>query len=106
LLQIDDVVAPQHGCPPVEEAVTDVKTGFDQGAPRLGAADAIDPESSQMLKRLDGGAGPVSVDPVSVDEHATMKNGGQPSLHVGNGSSLVSEGERQAYRYAAISWSN
>jgi hypothetical protein len=35
-----------------------------------------------------------------------MKNDGQPPLHIRNGCPLVPEGERQTYRYAAISWSN
>ena len=106
MLEVDDIVAPQHGCPPIEEAVTDAKTGLDQGAPRLGAADAIDPESSQMLKCLNGCSRPVSEDSDSVDERATMKNAGQPTLHIRNSRPLVSEGEGQTYRYAAISWSN
>jgi hypothetical protein len=106
LLQIDDIVAPQHGRTPIEEAVTDAKTGLDQGAPRLGAADAVDPESSQMLKCLNGCPRPVPEDSVSVDERATMKNDGQPPLYIRNGCPLVPEGERQTYRYAAISWSS
>jgi hypothetical protein len=106
LLQIDDIVAPQHGCTPIEEAVTHAKTGFDQRAPGLGAADAIDAESSQVLKCLNGCTRPVAEDSVSVDERAAMEYGGQPPLHIGNSRPLVSEGKGQTYRYAAISWSN
>jgi hypothetical protein len=35
-----------------------------------------------------------------------VENGGQPPLHIEDGCPLVPEGERQAYRYAAISWSS
>jgi hypothetical protein len=56
-----------------------------------------------MLERLDRRPGPVAVDPVGVDRRATQ-DGGQPALDIGDGSSLVAEGERQTYRYAAISW--
>jgi hypothetical protein len=56
-----------------------------------------------MLERLDGGPGGVTEVPVRLDRHAT-ENGGQPALDVCDRLSLVAEGERKAYRYAAISW--
>jgi hypothetical protein len=59
-----------------------------------------------MLERLNGRPCPVAEDAVGVDQRAAMENGGQPPLDVRNGCSLVPEGERQAYRYAAISWSS
>ena len=61
LLQLGHVVAPQHGRPPVEEAVPERAPGLDQGRPGLGAADAVDPQAPAVLEGLDGGpgAGPV-----------------------------------------------
>src|ERR1039458_2383934 len=57
LLQFGHVVAPQHGGAPEEEAVTEAKTGLDQGVPRLLTADAVDPEAPKMLEGLYGGPG-------------------------------------------------
>jgi hypothetical protein len=42
-LEVGHVVAALHGCAPEQEAVTEAETGFDQGIPCLGAADAVDP---------------------------------------------------------------
>jgi hypothetical protein len=105
LLEFNYIVTPQHRRAPIQESVTEMKTRFHQGVPRLGAADAVDPQSPQVLEGLDGRPRPVAVDPVGVDRSAT-EDGGQPALDVGDGSSLVAEGERQTYRYAAISCSN
>jgi hypothetical protein len=106
LLQVHDIIAPQHGRTPVEETISDAKTGLHQRSPRLGAAYSVDPEPAQMLERLNGRPRAVPENAVSVDQWATMKNGRQPLLDIGNGCPLVPEGERQAYRYAAISWSS
>jgi hypothetical protein len=59
-----------------------------------------------MLEGFHGGARPVAEEPVGIDRRAAGEDGGQPALYIGDGSSLVAEGERQTYRYAAISWSN
>jgi len=48
-----------------------------------------------MLERLDGGPGAVPEDAVGVQRRA-VEDGGQPALDIGDGSSLVTEGERQA----------
>ena len=104
MLEIDHVVAAQHGRAAVEETITEAKTGFDQDVPRLGPADAVDPESTQVLERLDGGPGAVAEEPVGVDRRATVRMAVNRRWTSGHGSPLVSEGERQAYRYAAISW--
>ena len=97
LLQLRHVVAPQHGSPAVQEAVTDPKTGFDQGVPGLRAADAVDPEAAQALEGLERGAGARAEDAVGVDGRA-REYGGQAVLHVGDRVTTVPDGERQAYR--------
>jgi hypothetical protein len=52
-----DVVAAEHRDAPVQEAVTQRETRLDQGVPRLGPADAVDPEAAPVLERLESGAG-------------------------------------------------
>ena len=104
LLQVDDIVAAQHGGAAVEEAIAEAKAGFDQDVPRLGPADAIHPEATEVLERLDGRSSGIAEEPVGVDRCATVEDGDQPTLHVGDRVSLVAEGEREDYRYAAISW--
>jgi hypothetical protein len=59
-----------------------------------------------VLERLHRGARPVTEEPVGVDGRTAAEDGRQPALNIGDGGSLVTEGERQTYRYAAISWSN
>src|SRR5207302_8395382 len=53
LLQLTDVVAPQHRSPDVEQSVAELVTGLHQRSPRLRAADAVDPQSPVFLKRPD-----------------------------------------------------
>ena len=42
-LELDDVVAAEHGAADVEHPVTEAKTALDQRGPRLVTADTIDP---------------------------------------------------------------
>ena len=58
LLELGDVVAPQHRGAAVEEAVAQLAPGLDQGRPGLWPAHAVDPETPAILERLDGGPGP------------------------------------------------
>jgi hypothetical protein len=60
-----------------------------------------------VLERLDGGPGAVAEDPIGVDQRGTTtQDRRQATLDIGNGFPLVTEGGRQAYRYAEISWSS
>ena len=97
LLQLGDVVTPQHGSPAVEEAVTHPETGLHQGVPGLGAADAVDVEAAQTLEGLERGPGGRAEDAVGVDGRA-REDGGQAVLDVGDRVATVADGERQAYR--------
>jgi hypothetical protein len=58
----------------VEEAVPEPETGFYQGAPGLGAADAVDPQSPLVLEGLDGRGGARAEGPRAV--------GGRPKAQV------------------------
>ena len=97
LLQLRHVVTPQHGGPAVQEAVTHPETGFYQGVPGLGTADAVDPEAPQALESLEGGPGARSEDAVGIDGRA-RQYGGQAMLDVGDRVTTVPDGEGQAYR--------
>ena len=57
LLELGDVVTPEHRGPAIEEAVAQPEPGLDQGAPGLRAADAVDPQSPPSLEGLDGRPG-------------------------------------------------
>jgi hypothetical protein len=46
LLQLRHVVAPQHGGPAVQEAITQPKTGLHERVPGLGAADPVDAQAA------------------------------------------------------------
>ena len=105
-LEVGHVVAALHRRAPVEEPVAEAETGLDQGVPRLWAADAVDPQATQMLERLDGGAGAVTEHPIGVVRPAAAEDGGQPVLDVRDGRTGVPEGQGKDYRYSAISWSS
>jgi len=64
----------------------------------LGPADPIYPEATQVLKRLDSGAGAVAEHAIGVDGYSTLQYGGQPTLDVRDRSPGVAEGDGQAYR--------
>jgi hypothetical protein len=96
-LQLRYVVTPQHGRPAVQEAVTEPKTGLDQGVPGLRAADAVDAEASQTLEGLERGARSGAEDAVGIDGRG-REDGGQAVLDVGDRVTTVPDGERQAYR--------
>jgi hypothetical protein len=57
LLELRDVVSPEHGRGPEQCPFAQPKTGLYQGIPGLGATGPIDPEAAPMLERLDGRAG-------------------------------------------------
>ena len=97
LLEVGHVVAALHGGAPVQEAVTEVEAGLDQGVPGLVAADAVDPDAPDVLEGLDGGPGPGAEDAVGVDAGAGQ-DGGQAVLDVRDRLAAVPEGEGQAYR--------
>ena len=90
----------------IQEAVTEAKTGLDQGVPRLGTADPVDPQATQVLERLHGGTGAVAEHSVGVERTAPSEDRGQPRLDVRDGRARVPEGEGEDYRYSAISWSS
>ena len=62
-LQLGDVVAAQVGGAVVEEAVTEVPAGLDEGGPRLLVAAAVDSEAPGALERPDGRLGGGAVAP-------------------------------------------
>jgi hypothetical protein len=97
LLELRHVVTPQHGGPAVEEAVAEPETGFDQGVPGLGAADAVDAQAPQALEGLEGGPGGGPEDAVDVDGRA-RDDGGETVLDVGDGGAAVPERQGQPYR--------
>ena len=97
LLELGDVVTPQHRGPAVQEAVAQPETGLDQGVPGLGAADPVHAEAPEPLEGLDGGAGGGAEDPVGVDGRA-REDGAEPVLDVGDRVAAVADGEREAYR--------
>jgi hypothetical protein len=91
-LQFSHVVTPQHGGPAVEEAVTQPKTGLDEGVPGLGATDAVDAQAAQALEGLEGGPRARAEYAVGVDGRAG-EDGGQAMLNVGDRVTAVSDGE-------------
>jgi hypothetical protein len=97
LLELGDVVTPQHGGPAVQEAVAQPETRLDEGVPRLRAAHPVDPETAQALKGLDGGPGGGAEDPVRIDGRA-RQDGGEAVLDVGDREAAVADGKGQAYR--------
>ena len=96
-MQLRHVVTPQHGCPAVEEAVTEPKTGLDQGVPSLRPADAVDAEPTETLEGLERGTCAGAEDAVGIDWRP-REDCGQAVLHVGDRVTTVPDGERQAYR--------
>ena len=97
LLQLGDVVTPQHRGPAVQEAVAQPETGLHQGVPCLHPADPVHPEATQALEGLESGAGGGTEDPVGVDRRPG-EDGGEAVLDVGDRVAAVADGERQAYR--------
>jgi hypothetical protein len=97
LLQLGDVVTPQHRCPPVQEAVAHSEPRLHQGVPGLEAADAVDAQAAQALEGLERGPGARAEDAVGVDGR-TGEDGGQAVLDVGDRITTVADGEGQAYR--------
>jgi hypothetical protein len=59
-----------------------------------------------MLERLDCDPGGVAEIPISIYRGAAVEYGDEATLDIGDCCPLVPEGERETYRYAAISWSN
>lgn len=57
LLELGNVVTPEHGRGPEKRPLAQPKPGLHQGIPGLGAAGPIDPEAAPMLERLDGSTG-------------------------------------------------
>ena len=96
LLQLGDVVTPQHGRPAVEEAVTQREAGLDQGVPGLRTADTVDAQSAQALEGFDRGPRGGSEQPVDVDRRA--QDLAQTVLDVGDRRPPVPDDEGEAYR--------
>jgi len=97
LLELGDVVTPQHRGPAVQEAVAQPETRLHEGVPCLRTAHSVDPEAAQSLEGLDGGPGGGAEDPVGIDGRA-RKDGAEAVLNVGDGGAAVSDGKGQAYR--------
>jgi hypothetical protein len=95
-----------HRCAPVEEAVAEAETRLDQGVPRLGSTDAIDPQAAKVLECLNRGARTVAEHPVLVEGTTAVEDGGQSVLDVRDGRPGVPERQGKDYRYSAISWSS
>ncbi len=74
LLELGDVVPPQHGRPPVEEPVTESVPGLDQSRPGLRPTHPVDPKAPAVLERLDRRPGTGSELAPSIDA------GGEPEL--------------------------
>jgi hypothetical protein len=74
-LEVCYVVAALHGRTAVEEPIADTKTRFDQGVPRLEAANPVDPQASEMLECLHRSAGTVTEHPVGVHGPAGAEHG-------------------------------
>jgi hypothetical protein len=106
LLKVDYIVAAQHRRAAIEKAITNPKTGFDQRVPRLGSANTVNPEPSQMLEGLDGGPGGITEVAVGFYGRAAAEDGNEALLDICDCCSLVPEGEGETYRYSAISWSS
>ncbi len=49
-LQLGDVVTAQHRAREVEQPVPELEATFDEGSPRLGSADAVDPQAALLLE--------------------------------------------------------
>ena len=97
LLELGDVVTPQHRGPAVQEAVAEPETRLYERVPRLRAAHPVDAETAQALEGLDGGPGGGAEDTVGIDGRA-REDGGEAVLDVGDRWAAVADGERQAYR--------
>ncbi len=97
LLEVRHVVTPQHRSPAVEKAVTDPKSGLDQGLPRLQPADPVDAQAPQALEGLDRGARALTEEPVGIDGNA-RQYGGQTVLYVGDRVAAISDRQWKAYR--------
>ena len=95
-MQLGDVVTSQHRSPAVQEAVTEPKTGLDQGVPRLRPAHPVHAQPPQALKGLDGRPGGGAEECIGPDGGA--EDGAQAMLDVGDRGTAVPDDEGQAYR--------
>lgn len=80
-LQVGDIVAPEHREPVVEESPAKTMPRLHQGAPGLGADDAVRPEIPAALERDDGGVGALT----EVADHvgpAFEAQRGEPALNI------------------------
>jgi hypothetical protein len=107
LLELRDIVTPEHGKGPEECPLAQPKTGLYQGIPGLGATGPIDPEAASMLERLDGSAGR------GAEIARRILFGGEAELsqsvaEIVDGVTARALREREdvvcPYRYAEISW--
>ena len=108
-LQVGDVVPSQRGRGVVQQPVAQLVAGFDERAPGLGPADAVDAQPPPLLERPHGhfGGGAVEAGPVRA---GVVPGGAQPGLEVPNGLArcpLAEEGlEAPGYRNSASSWAS
>ena len=56
-LQLEDVVAAEHGGAAVEQAVAEAVAALDEGRPGLRTADPVDPQAAVLLEGPHGGRG-------------------------------------------------
>ena len=97
LLEVGDVVTPQHRSPAVEEAVAQQEACFDERIPGLFAANPVDTEPSQALEGLDRRPSGRTKDAIGVDCDAG-KHSGEPVLDVGNGFPAIADREGEDQR--------
>ena len=97
LLQFEHVVAPQHRRPVVQEAVAEPVAGLHQRAPRLAAANPVDPQAPGGLE------GPhrrsrTLAEAAGLGRRRLVAEGGQAVLEVPHRLALVAGGDAQPVR--------
>jgi hypothetical protein len=106
-LEVGDVVASERGRGVVEQPVGEAVAGFDQRAPRLGPADAVDPQPPLLLEAANRGLG-AGREAARLVAAGGVPGCGQACLQVADGlarRSLPQQGfEAAAYRNSASSW--
>ena len=108
-LEVGDVVAPERGRRVVQQAVTELVARLDQRAPRLGAADPVDPQAPPLLEGADGGFGARPVQAGAVGA-GLVPGRSQAGLQIPDRlahSPLPEQGlEAAGYRNSASSWTS
>jgi hypothetical protein len=102
LLQVSDVVAPEHGSVEVEEPVSQADAGLDQGPPRLTATDPVDAQTPSVLECLHRSGGARSEQPFGVGR-ARQSDLVETMLQIDHGRSEVARPQGKdgtpGYRY-------